>query len=72
MMIADTIDRIQKLEQQIGRATPAELRARLAMRSCLRDLRGLDQSIDVSNITDDEKIIRFRGRAPSVSSLQIS
>ena len=65
-MIADTIAQIQNLEKQICRGSPEELRARMAVRACLRDLRGLNAVSD--QITDgiENNIIPFLDRAPSV------
>ncbi len=68
-MLGQAIANVQKLEKQVTGKTPEQLRARIAIRACLKELRGI--ALDTGD-TDQQRseldgtVLPFISRAPSL------
>ncbi len=68
-MLGQAIANVQKLEKQMAGNTPEQLRARIAIRACLKELRGLATEagdIDHDRSKIDGTVLPFMSRAPSL------
>jgi|HubBroStandDraft_4_1064222.scaffolds.fasta_scaffold5676081_1 hypothetical protein len=65
-MIAEAVARIQAIEQQLTEKTPLQLRARLAIRACLTELRDIRRPVNPKNrVVGEEPTINSPGRVAS-------
>ena len=68
-MLGQAIASVQKLEMQVTGKAPQQLRARIAIRACLKELRGIAAGtgdIDQESGGFDGTVLPFISRAPSL------
>lgn len=67
-MLGQAIADVQKLEEQVAAKTPEQLHARIAIRACLKELRGIAADAGAVNRYDerDSTVLPFMSRAPSL------
>jgi hypothetical protein len=72
-MLGQAIADVQKLEKQVTGKTPEQLRARIAIRSCLKELRGIAADTDTGQDPAEQDcgefngaVLPFMSRAPSL------
>ncbi len=68
-MLGQAIANVQKLETQVAGKTPGQLRARIAIRACLKELRDIATEVgdtDQKRSKFDGTVLPFISRAPSL------